>query len=179
MKPAKRLTQPRAPSHHAEPALGTVLEFMRVIWQLDHALQRISKRMEKNLGVTGPQRLVIRIVGRFPGIPAGQLAKLLHLHPSTLTGILKRLERQGFLRRRTDPGDARRFLLALTDKGRTFDIDQEGTVEASVAHALASAPAEKLTAAGELLAEIARSLSASCAEPAPPRPRRKPSRARG
>jgi len=146
---------------HSLPQLGDVLEFMRVIWQLDHALQRASKRMESSLGVTGPQRLVIRIVGRFPGMPAGQLAKLLHLHPSTLTGILKRLERQGFLRRRADPRDGRRSLFGLTDKGRSFDVDTEGTVEACIAQALEHTSGAKLSAARELLDAIAQQLELS------------------
>jgi len=157
------------------PALGDVLEFMRVIWQLDHALQRTSKRMESVLGVTGPQRLVVRIVGRFPGIPAGQLAKLLHLHPSTLTGILRRLEQQGLLRRRSDPRDARRSLLGLTDKGRSFDVDAEGTVEACIAASLKHTPMHKIEAARAVLNEIAGRLAQAEVEamPATPTPKRR------
>jgi DNA-binding MarR family transcriptional regulator len=157
-------------------ALGNVLEFMRVIWQLDHALHRTSKRMATHLGVTGPQRLVIRIVGRFPEIPAGRLADLLHLHPSTLTGILKRLERQGLLRRRADPQDARRSLLTLTDKGRTLNVDAGGTVEACVARALRKTPPQKLAAARAVLADIASRLDESAdedVEPARPQPSRR------
>ena len=71
-------------------ALGPVLEFMRTLWALDHALQSASKRMESRLRVTAPQRLVVRIVGRYPGVSAGELSEILHLHPSTLTGILGR-----------------------------------------------------------------------------------------
>lgn len=152
------------PESVSPPALGNVLEFMRVIWQLDHALHRTSKRMASDLGVTGPQRLVIRIVGRFPDIPAGRLATLLHLHPSTLTGILKRLERQGLLRRRADPDDARRSLLALTEKGRSINVDAGGTVEACVARALRRTSPQKLAAARAVLAEIATRLSDSVAE---------------
>jgi hypothetical protein len=50
------------------PQLGDVLDFMRLIWAVDHALQKASKRMKTAIGVTGPQRLVIQIVARFPGI---------------------------------------------------------------------------------------------------------------
>ena len=50
----------------AVPKMGPVLEFMRVVWALDHALQKTSKRMETMLGITAPQRLVVRILGRFP-----------------------------------------------------------------------------------------------------------------
>jgi MarR family transcriptional regulator, organic hydroperoxide resistance regulator len=58
----------------AVPAMGPVLEFMRVAWALDHALQKMSKHMETALGITAPQRLVIRLLGRFPGMSAGLLA---------------------------------------------------------------------------------------------------------
>src|SRR3954465_6219547 len=89
-----------------EPALGAVLDFMRLLWAVDHALQSTSKRMESAFGLTGPQRLGVRLVGRFPGIAAGRIAGILHVHPSTLTGVLKRLESRGVLQRRPDPRDA-------------------------------------------------------------------------
>jgi DNA-binding MarR family transcriptional regulator len=121
----------------APPALGDVLDFMRLLWRVDHALQLASKRMERVLGVTGPQRLVLRILGKqtggkHPGLPAGRLARWLHLHPSTLTGILQRLDRKGLIVRRPDPGDARRVLLGLTRKGRSLDVGTEGTIESVI-----------------------------------------------
>ena len=42
------------------PPLGAVLDFMRLLWAVDHALQSTSKRMESTFGLTGPQRLVVR-----------------------------------------------------------------------------------------------------------------------
>jgi DNA-binding MarR family transcriptional regulator len=152
------------------PALGEVLDFMRLIWEVDHALQRASKRMKVTRGVTGPQRLVIRIVGRFPGLPAGHLAKLLHVHPSTLTGVLKRLEQQGLIRRREDPRDKRRTLLSTTEKGRMFDAETEGTVEAAIRHVFKLTPPEKIRAAGDVISSIAQTLGAlgrSIAKPEP------------
>jgi DNA-binding MarR family transcriptional regulator len=149
---------PRAFVQEVFPPLGEILEFMRLVWAVDHSLQRASKRMERILGVTGPQRLVLRIVGRFPGICAGDLARLLHVHPSTLTGILARLERQRLIRRRSDPRDGRRSLLGLTGKGRRFDVATEGTIEAAVSRVLEHAPAEAIQAARDVLRAIAASL---------------------
>ncbi len=117
--------------------LGPVLEFLRALWALDHALQSASKRMESRLGVTGPQRFVIRMIGRFPGISAGEVSSLLHVHPSTLTGVLKRLEQRGLVVRRADPADARRALLELSAKGRRVDAIRSGTVEGAARKALA------------------------------------------
>jgi DNA-binding MarR family transcriptional regulator len=143
------------------PPLGQVLEFMRLVWALDHALHQTSKRMQRTLGVTGPQRFVIRIVGRFPGIPAKDLARLLHIHPSTLTGILSRLERSGLLRRRRDSRDRRRSSLGLTEKGRKLDVAAEGTVEAAVARVIDEMSSVALEAASEALRSMAASLAAT------------------
>lgn len=148
----------RAPSA-PPPHLGPVLDFMRLIWALDHALNTTSKRMKTVVGVTGPQRLVTRIVARFPGIPAGQVAELLHVHPSTLTGILKRLEAQGIIRRRPDPRDRRRASLGITSKGRRIEAAESGTVEAAVNRVLTRTPAARLEAARKLLTDLARALA--------------------
>lgn len=149
-----------APDRHSPPLppLGSVLDFMRLLWALDHALQRTSRRMEARVGVTGPQRLVIRIVARFPGIPAGRLAEILHVDPSTLTGILDRLERQGMLARRSDPRDRRRVRLGLTAKGRRLDVGTEGTVEAAVRDALAEIPEGRIRNASDVIERIGASL---------------------
>lgn len=149
--------------HAPLPKLTGVLEFMRLMWEMDHALQRMSKRMEATLGVTGQQRLVVRIVGRFPGLPAGHLARLLHVHPSTLTGIIQRLQRQGLLVRRLDPRDGRRYLLSLTDKGRSFDVETEGTVESAIAQVLGTSRPEHVEAARRVLASIAEVLAQAIA----------------
>lgn len=138
----------------ATPELGEVLDFLRLIWAVDHGLHRASKRSEAELGLTGPQRLVLRIVGRFPGIPAGHLARLLHVHPSTLTGVLQRLEQHGLIKRRADPRDARRSLLGLTEKGRRMDRRGEGAEEAAIRGALERTAPDKLKAAREVLERI-------------------------
>jgi DNA-binding MarR family transcriptional regulator len=135
-----------------------VLEFMRLLWAVDHELQSTSKRMELTLGVTGPQRLVVRMVGRFPGVTAGRLAQLLHLHPSTLTGILKRLERNGLVKRGSDPHDGRRALLFLTEAGRARDVPATDTVEAAVQRALSRMSKARLEGAQEVLTALAEEL---------------------
>jgi DNA-binding MarR family transcriptional regulator len=138
--------------------LGDVLEFLRLVWAVDHGLQRTSKRMEQKLGITGPQRFVLRLVGRFPGITAGQLAGALGVHPSTVTGILQRLTKRRLLARRADPRDRRRSFLALTEAGRALNVDPAGTVEGAVAQVLEQLPKGKVTNAREVLTALAEAL---------------------
>jgi DNA-binding MarR family transcriptional regulator len=122
---------------------GETLQFMQFMWQLVHALDVRSKRMVKEVGVTGPQRLVIRIVGQKPNQTASQLAATLGMHPSTLTGLLARLEARGMLEREIDADDRRRARFALTAAGKKIDKLQRGTVEAAVRRAIGrSADAE-------------------------------------
>ena len=145
-------------SREAIPPLGHVLDFMRLMWAINHVLATTSKRMETHFGITGPQRLVIRIVGRFPNISAGQLAAILHLHPSTLTGILIRLEARGFLVRHSDRWDGRRVRVRLTASGQRLTRPGVGRAETAVRHALADFRKEEIDTAREVLANIARAL---------------------
>jgi DNA-binding MarR family transcriptional regulator len=156
----KNLTGDSQPSRPPLPPLGEVIDFLRLIWRLDHALQQASKRMQSSLGVTGPQRLVIRIVGRFPGLTAGQLAEILHVDPSTMTGVLKRLERRGLVARRSDPRDQRRALIGLTAKGRRLEAKSPGTIEAAVRSGLRELPTGAVLRTAEVLRALAARLEA-------------------
>lgn len=126
-QPSESLTYPLAPA----------LEFLQRLWQLNHALETLSGNMDRRLGVTAQQRLVIRCLGKYPGMRPGQLATLLHVDPGTISAALRRLEQKGLVERRRDPRDQRRASLGLTAKGRALDGAAPGTVEHAVERLLA------------------------------------------
>jgi DNA-binding MarR family transcriptional regulator len=127
-----------------EVTLDETLGFMQVLWALDHGLQTVSMRMRAQLGLTGLQRLVLRIAAVNPGISAGALASTLHLHPSTLTGVLARLERKKFLVRLVDPADRRRALFRIGRAGKALLARRAGTVEHAVAQLLQQEPVARI-----------------------------------
>jgi DNA-binding MarR family transcriptional regulator len=141
-----------------ERALDPALDFMRLLWSIEHGLQRTSKRMASSFGITGPQRLVLRIVGQFPDMSAKELAHILHLHPSTITGILQRLVRKGLLEREYDSADRRRVRLRVRRQARRFMSRSSGTVEAAVEAALKEVSARDLSQARKVLWAIATAL---------------------
>jgi MarR family transcriptional regulator, organic hydroperoxide resistance regulator len=149
---------PPARDRGLAPALGPVLDFMRLLWAVDHQLQSASKRMRLTRGVTGPQRLVVRVLFRYPGASAGELADALHLHPSTLTGVLDRLERARLIERRRDPSDHRRALFHLSSRGRDIARESAGTVEASVRNGLRRIAANKVEVVRDVLGMLAEEL---------------------
>jgi DNA-binding MarR family transcriptional regulator len=147
-----------------------VLRFLELLWALTHGLDRTSKRMTRDLGVTGPQRLVLRVVGLFPGASAGDIAGMLHVHASTLTGVLQRLETQGLLQRMAHPGDRRRAVLHLTPRGKRANQKRGGTVESAVADALTGINSRDREATVRVLQRVVQRLehALDAAEPAAP-----------
>jgi MarR family transcriptional regulator, organic hydroperoxide resistance regulator len=152
---------PRADTPARDIALDDVLRFMRLIWAIDHELERVSKRMEARLGLTIPQRLSLLLIGRNPGILASELAAVLHLHRGTLSGVLRRLEAAGFITRTVDTSDARRAGLTLTGAGRRVNRRRAGTFEDAVRRVLGSTLAGERDAAERVLVRLAGELRAS------------------
>jgi DNA-binding MarR family transcriptional regulator len=135
--------------------LGKTLDFLRSIWALDHALHARSKAMAKKGGLTGPQRLALRIIGSHPQISSGELARVLHVHPSTLTGVLQRLESQGYIARIKDDTDGRRALFAATRQGAKHAAPVEFSVEGAVKKLLKRCSASDLEIAQRVLLTLA------------------------
>jgi DNA-binding MarR family transcriptional regulator len=154
-----RRSSARTPRSRPAPPLGPILEFMRLLWALDHGLLKTSKAMNRRFGVTGLQRLVLRIVGKQGRVSAGELAATLYVHPSTLTGVLRRLTERGALTRTVDPGDGRRALFSLTPRGRRLNRLQAGTVEAAVRALLARTPPDALETTARVLSRLVQSLA--------------------
>ena len=138
------------PSYPLEPALA----FLQRLWGLNHALEKLSAHMATRLGITAKQRLVIRCLGKFPGLPAGQLASLLHLDPGTVSAALQRLEAKELVLRKRDPRDQRRSAIRLTAKGRTLDCTMPGTVETAVDELLATTTKADLEVAVRVLERL-------------------------
>jgi DNA-binding MarR family transcriptional regulator len=93
--------------------------------------------MARQLGVTFPQRTVVRLVGQSPGVSPGELAEFLHIDPGTLSTILRGLEKRGLIVRGSDPGDRRRVQIRLTEAGVALESPVPGTVEAVLNSVLA------------------------------------------
>ena len=141
-----------------EDSLDPVLDFMRLLWRLEHGLQAASKRMDARLGITGPQRLVLKVVTQFPGLSAGDVARILHLHPSTITGILQRLVAKRLLVRDADREDTRRARLRPKPRANALARRSAGTVEDAVARVLVRTPSSSIRHARVVLQALAGAL---------------------
>jgi DNA-binding MarR family transcriptional regulator len=131
------------------------LAFLRTVWALDHRIQSHSKRMKSRTGVTGPQRLVLRILARQPELAPTELARVLFFHKSTVTVILRSLENAKLVRRLPNTTDRRAVVLVLSPKGRRIANQRTGTVEAVFRKTLAKMKARDVEIARRALERLA------------------------
>ena len=144
------MTPPTESTFPLDPALS----FLQKLWHMNHALERLSSDLEGRLGVTAQQRFVLRCVGAYPGITAGQLGTLLHIDPGTVSATVRRLEGKGLILRRRDPSDGRRVFLGLTSRGRALDVWTNESAEGAVAELLKSGPSEGIEQALGVLTRL-------------------------
>lgn len=138
--------------------LGRPLDLLERTWRVKHGMERLSNRMMRELGVTGPQRLMVRCIGKFAGASAAELSELLHLDPGTVSAMLRKLESRGLIMRRTDPRDRRRATIVLTAAGKRIDRATPQTVEATVERCLRTLAPDDVEATMRVLALLAEAL---------------------
>jgi DNA-binding MarR family transcriptional regulator len=147
------------PTARLPATLGPVLEFMQSLWALDHALSARARHVGSRFGITATQRLVVRILGQSPGNSAGAVARILHVHPSTLTPVLQQLVDRGLVRRAADPLDRRRAVLWLTARGERIDAASVTEVDGRVHGALARIAPSEVFHARRVIAALAGALA--------------------
>lgn len=78
-----------------------------------------SKKIQKEHGVSIPQVLCLNFLRESENYQTtqGELRKFLNLNPSTVSGIINRLEKKGYLARLPKTGDKRVVNIALTSAG--------------------------------------------------------------
>ena len=95
--------------------IADVLDNLRRVFKVVHGY---SKRAEKVGGMTGPQVWAMKVLAESAPIRVTDLARRMYLHPSTVVGILDRLEQQALVARTRSEKDHRVVTVSLTANGR-------------------------------------------------------------
>ncbi len=96
----------------------TIMSVADDLRRVIHVAHEYSKRAERVTGVTGPQLWALKVLGSSPPMRVSDLARRMYLHPSTVVGILDRLESRGLVSRTRSREDRREVSVGLTGKGR-------------------------------------------------------------
>ena len=95
-----------------------------------------SKKLSSNHKVTGPQLICLLTIGQHQPVIASRIAKHVHLSPSTVVGVLDRLEEKDLVTRERDQKDRRKVYVSLTDKGRELTSQAPSPLQDKLAQAL-------------------------------------------
>jgi DNA-binding MarR family transcriptional regulator len=78
--------------------------------------------------VTQTQLLLMLAIHAYARCSMGMLARSLHVSLPTVSGIVDRLSRDGYVRRLPHPSDRRQILVEVTAKGQTFIKDFQSVI---------------------------------------------------
>jgi len=105
-----------------------------------------SKRVEKEQGVSIPQLLCLQFLAEQEDFKtnAAKLKAFLNLNASTISGILRRLEKKGFIAKLPKASDKRVTLISLTASGMDLLQSAPITFQQKLSEKLQALPPEKL-----------------------------------
>lgn len=92
-----------------------------ICFNLGRVMRRVYDYYEKRLspfGLTPPQYFVFNALWMGDGITIGELGDRVSLDSSTLTGIIDRMEKSGYVERKPNPDDRRSALVFLTERAK-------------------------------------------------------------
>jgi DNA-binding MarR family transcriptional regulator len=111
------------------------------IARLRRALRRGARVASPGNSLAVAQLELLSALAEHPGFRPGQLARLLHMRPNTVTTIVNALTTQGMISRSTPVGDRRAIELTITDAGQQAVHAWQATNAAVLHLALSTLPA--------------------------------------
>jgi DNA-binding MarR family transcriptional regulator len=108
---------PRTVLKKATPMDVGQLSF-EALHRITRALDVHSRALLREHRLTGPQLAVLKTLARHGQAPIGMLARNTFLGAPTVTGVVDRLERQGWVTRVPSTEDRRQVLITITAAGK-------------------------------------------------------------
>jgi len=131
------------------------LQILKSLRRILRSVDVYSSKLAQEHGVTVPQLICLLKVDELGSLTLKELSAEVYLSPSTLVGIIDRLERQDLLRRQRSVRDRRKVRIDLTDKGRQLIADSPSPLQDSLACAIKRLPELERATIALSLAKVA------------------------
>jgi len=95
-----------------------ISEIMQSLRRIFKAVQDYSHEVSEKFGITGPQLWALKTIFQNESLSLSDLSERMYLHPSTITGVIDRLEKKGYVIRNRDKVDRRVIYVQLTAEGK-------------------------------------------------------------
>jgi DNA-binding MarR family transcriptional regulator len=108
------------PENDTRPTKDTLRLWLRALSFTSMVERRVRTRLHADFGITLPRfDVMAALYDSSEGLSMGGVSRRLMVSNGNVTGIVERLDREGLVRRRTNPDDRRSQLVRLTAPGRT------------------------------------------------------------
>jgi DNA-binding MarR family transcriptional regulator len=108
------------------------------------ALELYSQEVRRDFGLTAPQLWALKTLGRTGPLTVNDLAAALHVHQSSASLLVNRLERRGLVRRLRRPEDRRFVRIEPTDRALALMTEAPEPAQGRLLHGLCGMPPARL-----------------------------------
>jgi DNA-binding MarR family transcriptional regulator len=139
----------------AEDVVPQVGQLLGRVCELKH--RRLRRSLDE-LGLYRGQPSMLRALWSKDGVTQVALVETLHRCPATITKMVQRMEKAGFVERKADPSDHRLSRVYLTDAGRRIQAGVEDAWRAFEEQAMAGLSTSERRLLSELLVHVCHNL---------------------
>lgn len=116
------------------------LRILSSLRRIIRAVDVYSRRLAQEHGVTVPQLLCMLKIDELGSMTQKELSEAVFLNPSTIVGIIDRLEKAEIFTRERSVKDRRRVRISLTEKGKQMVAQSPSPLQESLVNGIDSLP---------------------------------------
>src|SRR5438309_9181014 len=75
------------------------ISLLRILWEIDSGMHRVSRSMRARIQVSGRERLVLKLLACYPAIGTPGLARFVGVPVATMSRQIRRLQRRNLVER--------------------------------------------------------------------------------
>ncbi|HKJ04988.1 MAG TPA: MarR family winged helix-turn-helix transcriptional regulator [Geopsychrobacteraceae bacterium] len=116
------------------------LRIFQALRRIIRAVDIHSHKLSHQHNITGPQLNCLMAIKEEGSLSSGKLAGKVYLSPSTVVGIIDRLEEKSFVVRQRDTRDRRQVHISITPEGEDLIAAAPSLLQDTLANSLAELP---------------------------------------
>lgn len=121
-------------------AVTDSIRILQSVRRIAQCVEHHSKRLTATHNITSPQLVALMAIAQLGPSTLKSIGRAIHLSPSTVVGIVDRLEEKGLVRRERDTRDRRNVYVTVTAAGQTLIDNAPSALPQGFASALSALP---------------------------------------
>ncbi len=116
------------------------IQILQALRRIIRAVDIHSRELAVRYGITGPQLVCLATLCDDGAMTGAELSRRVFVSASTITGIIDRLEKRGYVERKRDAVDRRRVLLHATPEGYKLAYNAPSPLQGKLSRRLHELP---------------------------------------